>query len=96
MWDEDYCPHSEAYDYDPYSPEWDDEELDDEGFIETLEAAETEEPSELDPSEITWRVQIGYSNGEYQDIRCGEEYLPGRVSELYFELRDLFAEDGII
>lgn len=92
MWDEDYCLDSSTY-YDPYSPEWDDEGPDEVEFVEILEPAEADEPSELEPSEITWRVQISYSNGEQQDIRCGEDDLPERVDELYWRLLEYFEEE---
>lgn len=93
MWDEDYCSYSEAYDYDPYSPEWDDEELDEVTLMETLEPANTDETPELDPAEITWRVQISYSNGEHQDIRCGEDYLPDRAEELRWRMLEYFEDE---
>lgn len=93
MWDEDYCSYSAAYDYDPYSPEWDDEGPDEAAFMEILELTETDKPLELDPSEITWRVQISYSNGEKQDIRCADGYLPDRAEELRWRMLEYFEEE---
>ena len=82
MWGEDYCTNSAANDYDPYEPDWYDEGPDDVDFIEMMEPEETEERPEIDPAEITWRVQVSYNNGEKQDTRCTDEYLPERVEEL--------------
>lgn len=88
MWNEDYCSEPDEFDYDPYFPDWDEDDLED------VKPEEPAESIELNPSEITWRVQISYNNGEQQDTRCGDEYLPDRVEELhlrllgYFEIED--------
>ena len=93
MWAEDYCSVSSTFDYDPYEPDWVDEVLDDEDSLEEFDQYETSEPPELDPSEIAWRVQISYNKGEQQDIRCGEEYLPDRVEELWWRMREYFEDE---
>ena len=90
MWAEDYCSDSSMDDYDPYEPDWADEGPDDTNYLDVPEPEETEEQIELDPSEITWRVQISYNNGENKDIRCGEEYLPERVEELRWRLMGFY------
>jgi len=89
MWQEDYCSDMDEYDLDLYFPNLDDDDF---------EAVEPEGPivvAELDPSEITWRVQISYNNGEQQDIRCGSEYLPERVEELFLEMTEFFDADDL-
>lgn len=93
MWDEDDCSSSAAYDYDPYEPDWDDEGPDDMDFMEMMEPEETEEPPEIDPSEITWRVQVSYNNGEQQDTRCADDYLPERVEELRWRMLEYFEDE---
>ena len=90
MWDEDYCSDCTAYDYDPYEPDWDDEGPDDADFTEVVEAEETEEQSEIDPTEITWRVQISYNNGEQQDTCYADDYMPERVEELRWRILGYF------
>lgn len=91
MWDEDYCSHSPSCGYDPYLVDWDDGDWEDVLFTEVMELWEEETP-ELEPSEITWRVQIGYSSGEQKDIRCGEDYLPDRVEELRWRMLEYFLD----
>ena len=93
MWDEDYCTNSAVYDYDPYEPDWDDAGPDDVDFTEVMGAEETEEQPEIDPSEITWRVKVSYNNGEQQDTRCAEEYLPERVEELRWRMLGYFEDE---
>lgn len=93
MWDEDYCSDCTTYDYNPYEPDWDDEGPDDVDCMEEMEQNEGAELPELDPSEVTWRVQISYNNGEQQDIRCSEDYLPERVEELRWRLLGYFEVD---
>lgn len=93
MWPEDYCTTSAAYDYDSYEPDWDDEGPDDVDFMEEIGQNEVAELPELDPSEVTWRVQISYNNGEQQNIRCGEDHLPERVEELRWRLLEYFEEE---
>lgn len=88
-----YCSNCTTYDYDPYEPDWDDEGPDETVFMEILVPVDMEETPELDPSEVTWRVQISYSNGEHQDIRCGEDYLPNRVEELRWRMLEYFEDD---
>ncbi len=90
MWGEDYSMNSAAYDYDPYEPDWDDEGPDDADFTEVVEAEETEEQSEIDPTEITWRVQISYNNGEQQDTPYADDYMPERVEELRWRMLGYF------
>lgn len=90
MWDEDYCSHSSEYDYDPYAPDWDDEGPD---GLDFMEAPEIAEPPELDSAETTWQVQISYSNGEQQDIRCADEYLPDRAEELRWRMLEYFENE---
>lgn len=93
MWAGNYCADDTAYDYDPYGPDWDDEGLEDMLFMETTAPQATQKQPELGPSEITWRVQISYSNGEQQDVRCGEDYLPDRVEELRWRILEYFTDE---
>lgn len=48
-----------------------------------------------DSDEAAWQVQITYSNGESQNICCGEGYLLDRVEEFYWRIKKCFEPDDL-